>query len=103
MIAFEAPVLAVPSLPELLHWSDQENLLQFELHLTGKAESIYKVLPPEEKSTFAHTTGALGKRVQPAKREAHSSVQMLRRQRPGGVDDFVRELEWLFEWALSGH
>ena len=60
MIAFEAPVLAVPSLPELLHWSDQENLLQFELHLTGKAESIYKVLPPEEKSTFAHTTGALG-------------------------------------------
>ena len=33
---------------ELQHWSARDKLLQFELHLAGKAESIYAVLPPEE-------------------------------------------------------
>ena len=89
---------------ELLHWSDREKLLQFELHLTGKVKSIYEVLPPEEKATFTLASEALGKRVQPAKREALTSAQLLRRrQKPGkGVDDFTREYEWLFEESY-GH
>ncbi len=84
---------------ELLQWSNREKLLQFELHLTGKAEHIYEVLPPEEKRTFLGAVEALGKRVQPAKREALSSAQLLqRRQRiRESVDDFVREFEQLFK------
>ena len=35
---------------ELLHWSDKEKLLQFELHLAGKAESVYEVVPPGSSS-----------------------------------------------------
>lgn len=55
---------------ELLHWSDRDRLLSFELHLTGKAKSIYEVLPPEDKLTFALAGEALGKCILPAKREA---------------------------------
>lgn len=73
---------------ELLHWSARDKLLQFEWP---------RVLPPE--GTFELGSQALGKRVQPAKREALSSAQLLRwRQKPGEVvDDFVREFERLFE------
>ena len=83
---------------------DREKLLQFELHLGGKAEGIYDVLPADEKTTFDLATKALGKRVQPAKREALSSAQLLRRRQKSGesVDDFVREFERLFEESY-GH
>ena len=89
---------------ELQHLSARDKLLQFELHLAGKAESIYAVLPPEEKETFEKASQALGKRVQPAKREALSSAQLLRRRQKLGesVDDFVRDFERLFEESY-GH
>ena len=79
----------------LLHWSEKEKLLQFELHLAGKAESVYEVLPPEEKGSFDLASKALGKIIQPAKREALSSAQLLRRRQWTGesVDDYVRECE----------
>ena len=32
----------------LENWTDQEKLLQLELHLCGKAEQLYEVLPSEE-------------------------------------------------------
>ena len=39
---------------ELQGWTDHDKHLQFELHLTGKAESVHEVLPATEKDTFAH-------------------------------------------------
>lgn len=83
---------------ELQRWSPRDKLLQFELHLTGKAESIYAVLPVDDKDTFEKASKALGERVRLAKREALSSAQLLRRRQRTGesVDDFVREFERLF-------
>ena len=43
----------------------------------GKAKGIYSVLPLEEKWDFTAASQVLGKRVQPAKREALSSAQLL--------------------------
>jgi hypothetical protein len=97
--AYKRWVAKIGKHTELLHWSDRDQLLQFELHLTGKAERVYEVLPPEEKQTFASATEALGRRIQPAKREALASAQLLRRKQKAGesVDDYVREFERLFE------
>ena len=65
---------------ELLRWTEQQKLLQFELHLTGHAERLCKVLSSADKSTFQLVSEALGRWVRPAKRAA----QMLgRKQRPG--------------------
>lgn len=79
-------------------------MLQLKLHLTRKVESIYEVLPPEEKAIFALASEALGKRLQPAKRDALTLAQLLKmRQKPGeGVDNYVQEFERLFEESY-GH
>ena len=70
-------------------------VLQFELHLTGKAERIYEVLPEESKKGFAEATAALGERL----REALLSAQLLQwKQRSGErVDAYVQVFENLFE------
>ena len=52
---------------EVDRWSDWEQLLQFELHLTGRAEATYDVLPQEVKTTFKSATDALRDRLQPVK------------------------------------
>ena len=44
---------------ELEQWSDRQKLLQFELHLVGKAEKIYNVLDKESKKTYASAMKAL--------------------------------------------
>ena len=66
--------------------------------------NLYEVLPPDEKATFELASEALGKRVEPAKREALSSAQLLRRRQRDGesVDDYTREFERLFELSY-GH
>ena len=89
---------------ELQRWSARDKLLQFELHLAGKAEGVYAVLPSEDKESFERASKALGERVQPAMREALSSAQLLRRRQRTAedVDNFVREFELLFEESY-GH
>ena len=89
---------------ELQRWSARDKLLQFELHLAGKAEGVYAVLPSEDKESFERASKALGEWVQPAKREALSSAQLLRRRKRTAedVDNFVREFEQLFEESY-GH
>ena len=69
------------------------------MHLTGRAESIYEVLPAEAKGTYERATKALGGRLKPAERKALASARLLRRkQRPGEtVDEFVQAFEGLFE------
>ena len=61
---------------ELQGWSEREKLLQFELHLVGRAEQIYEVLPGESKSSYAKATKALEDRLKPAGRKALSSSQL---------------------------
>ena len=67
--AFDRWVKKLKRCAEIDGWNDREQLLQFELHLTGKAEATY-VLPTEVKATFKSATDTLRDRLQPVKREA---------------------------------
>ena len=46
---------------ELEKWTEREKLLQLELHLSGRAEQLYEVLPTEEKASFEKAVEALGR------------------------------------------
>ena len=88
---------------ELQRWSEREKLLQFELHLAGKAESVYEVLPAELKGSYASATRSLGERLQPVRREALTSGQLLRRRQRLGesVNEYVHDFEHLLEKSYS--
>ena len=51
---------------ELERWTEREKLLQLELHLVGRAEQVYEVLPDENKTTFTEVVDLLKQRLQPA-------------------------------------
>ncbi len=84
---------------ELQRWTGRNKLLQFELHLTGRAERIYEVLSEDVKTDFSKATAALGERLRPAGRKALASAQLLSRKQKTGerVDAFVQVFEDLFE------
>ena len=84
---------------ELQRWTDREKLVQFELHLAGRAERVYEVLPSTSKVSFKAATEALQKRLNPVEREALVSAQLMRRkQQPAeSVDEFAQDLEKLFD------
>ena len=84
---------------ELQKWTDREKLVQFELHLAGRAERVYEVLPSTSKVSFKVATGALQKRLNPVEREALVSAQLMRRKQQTGksVDEFAQDLENLFD------
>ena len=55
--------------------------MQFELHLAGRAERVYEVLPSSSKTSFKAATEALQKRLNPVQREALVSAQLMRSNR----------------------
>ena len=81
------------------------SMLSFCIGVRKKScsESVYEVLPPEEKGSSNLASKALGKRIHPAKSETFSFAQLLgRRQRTGeSVDDYVREFEQLLESTMD--
>ena len=83
---------------ELEGWTDRQKLLQFELHLCGKAERVYEVLPSEKKDKFETAIGALKARLCPVKREALLSAQLIRRRQRSNetIDAYVQDFEDLF-------
>ena len=80
---------------ELEKWTDREKLLQLELHLGGRAEKLYEVLPEEEKADFCK---ALGSRLRPVCSEALLSARLMKRKHKEteSVDEYAREFEALF-------
>ena len=54
---------------ELLQWSERTKLLQFELHLTGRAEHVYELLSSSVKSSFEEASQALRERLYPVESE----------------------------------
>ena len=84
---------------ELQRWTDREKLVQFELHLAGRAERVYEVLPSTSKANFAAATEALQKRLNPVECEALVSAQLMRRKQQSveSVDEFAQDLEKLFD------
>ena len=78
------------------------SMLSFCIGVRKKScsESVYEVLPPEEKGSSNLASKALGKTIHPAKSETFSFAQLLgRRQRTG--DDYVREFEQLLESTMD--
>ena len=53
---------------ELQHWTEHEKLVQFELHLAGRAERLYEILPSQSKESYRKATTALQERLNPVER-----------------------------------
>ena len=81
---------------ELQRWTDREKLAQFELHLAGRAERVYEVLPSTSKVSFKAVTEPLQKRLNPVEREALVSAQLVRRKQQA-VESVDEDLEKLFD------
>ena len=64
----------------LYKWSDGENLVKFELLLTGRAEKQYELLSAGDHGSFKSATEELQKRLTPASKEAPRSAQLMRRR-----------------------
>ena len=69
-------------------------MIQFELHLAGKAYAV---------QNFSDASFALQQRLNPVRREAFVSAQLMRRkQQPTEtVDEFVQDFENLFEHSYG--
>ena len=65
---------------QLQQWTGHEALLQFELHLAGKAELLYEVLPNDTKVSLDTAVSALRDRLQPVQHAALASAQLMRRK-----------------------
>ena len=96
--AFDRRVKKLQRCAEIDSWSDREQLLQFDLHLTGRAEATYDVLPPEVKTTFKAAVDALRDHLQPVKREALKSAELIKKKQMQNesVDSYAQEFERLF-------
>ena len=77
--------------------------MQFELHLAGRAERVYEVLPSTSKVSFKAATEALQKHLNPVEREALVSAQLMRRKQQSAesVDEFAQDLEKLFDQSYG--
>ena len=80
-------------------------LLQFELHLMGRAEGLYDVLPDHVKHSSDSAMLALRERLHPVRRDALVSAQlMLRRQEPReAVNMYAQAFKQLFEKSYGQH
>jgi len=84
---------------QLQQWTEHETLLQFELHLTGRAELLYEVLPSDDKRNLDTATAALRNRLQPVQHAALMSAQLMRRKQGAqeSIDKYAQCFEQLFE------
>ena len=84
---------------QLQQWTGHEALLQFELHLAGKAELLYEVLPNDTKVSLDTAVAALRDRLQPVQHAALASAQLMRRKQgtQESVDKYAQFFEQLFE------
>ena len=76
-----------------------EKLLQFELHLVGRAEVVHEALPSEVKGSFTIAVEALRKQLQPPKRDALRSAELIKRKQRTDepVDKHAQSFEMLFD------
>ena len=97
--AFDRWVKRLKRWAEVDSWNDREQLLQFKLHLTGKAEATYDVLPLEVKATFKSATDALRDCLHPVKREALKSAELIKRRQmqTESVGSYAQEFETLLK------
>ena len=84
---------------ELERWTEREKLLQLELHLVGRAEQLYEVLPDKAKASFSTAVDAPKQRLHPVRSEALLSAQLIKRKQKysESVDEYAHVFESLFE------
>lgn len=67
--------------------------------MTGKAERIYEILPDKVKKCFTDASKAFCQRLNPIRREALISAQLMRRRQrvEETVESYAEDFESLFE------
>ena len=95
---FERWVRKLQKHAELRGWTDRQTMVQFELHLSGRAESLYELLPSTTRESLDTAIQALCGRLYPVQREALSSAKLMMRKQQDGetVDAYVTDFEQLF-------
>ena len=90
---------------ELQKWTDRDTLLQLELHLTGRAEEIYKILPETVKCLPDSAMSALRERLHPVRNDALVSAQLMHRRQDSQetVDTYAQAFEQLFGKSYGRH
>ena len=65
----------------------------------GRAEAVYETLPADVKGSFTTAVEALRKRLQPPKRDALRSAQLIKRKQQSKelVDKYAQDFETLFD------
>ena len=84
---------------ELECWSEGAKLAQLELHLAGRAERLFEVLPAAVRESYQSAVAALQRRLVPVQREALLSAQLMRKRQKADetVESYAQEFEALFE------
>ena len=77
--AFDQWVRKLSRYAELESWTDRQKLLQLELHLVGRIEQKYELLPSEPRNTFMRAVKSLRQRLHPVQNEALLSAQIMKR------------------------
>ncbi len=101
--AFDRWVRKLERYTELEQWDEWCKLVQFELHLSDRAERLYEVLPAEAKRKYTDAVGALRQWLHPVKQEALTSAQLMKRkQKPQEtVDEYAQHFEHLFDQSYG--
>ena len=88
-----------PQVAELKSWTDRQKLLQLELHLVGRAEQTYELLPSESHDTFTKAVEFFGKRLHPVQNETLLLAQLMKQKQIADetVDSYSQDFESLFE------
>ena len=96
-IACAAPQLIELDEVHLQSW--RQMAVPFQLHLVGRAEQLYEVLPDKAKASFSTAVDALKQRLHPVRSEALLSAQLIKRKHKysESVDEYAHEFESLFE------
>ena len=88
---------------QLQQWTDHETFLQFELHLAGRAELLYEVLPDDAKINLEVAVTALRDQLQPVQHATLASAQLMRRKQNSqeSVDKYAQCFEQLLEQSYG--
>ena len=103
--AFNRWVRKLQICAEVDKWSDHEQILQLEFHLTGKAVATHDVLSSEVKNNSKSAANALRDCLQPVNREALKYAELIKRKQTQSksVDCYAQDFEQLLLKSYGSH
>jgi len=90
---------SLTSTPRLAGGQSERNSCNLSCIWGEGAEAVYETLPADVKGSFSAAVEALRKRLQPPKRDALRSAQLIRRKQQSNelVDKYAQDFELLFD------